>query len=787
MKISYPIRDTDGKEFRSLDEIMRLVDGETHGTWLLGVNGLWHGAIHISDVSNPFSALNPDARNTGEPIPLQFMADGVIVAYRLNNEYLTAPCDGQELRYSSSFVLVKSQCQPDPQKEKSWLEFYSLYMHLAPVKDYPASPCYKVRAGHSGIRLRQYVSGKNGLPDGQDSGDIAEYQAPPKTGKSLRAGDRFVSSRTGRFYVTKGRETTPMTFGLVRLLNGETAGNEQYWVTLDPVLMEPDGEMQALMPAWMQKAKARGAFDTVEPGGDTAEWKVSAGTPVGFMGCMESPGEASGQTDREWFIHIEVLSTDPNMPAFLSNPENVEGEKRSVRAAKGKMLYTRQDVSGQAIFTATSATLSARCVLPWEATMPVRDQSQTWWYNITGSGWLPQNDVEEAGQYDLLKLGFQPLEEDSSGDMTYSPYEGWVPEAFGTISRSAEQGDEWYEQVPPFYRELMAEMDKDGNGKVTEEEIRQALVVRDPLVKDVVNRLVVRHHSEWFGGRSTGRWEGFYKDLDSQAVEYCEKWQADLEWMSKVPPFDKDEAVWHFHPVVFLEEIKPSDNGVTYEQLKRVFPQASDEDLNTVVDELRGKLTIFKLDTPTRLRHFFSQIKGEVGAKMKGETESFQFSPATLRSFSSYYRAHPSESEEDGYEKNSAGHFIRRANEQAIGRKHYLRLNGNRQNNPDDGYNFRGRGLIQITGYAKYHGFPSEYNNYWSDIAPDTVNNPEMINDMPYAIRSALWFWVSAKPYTADRGGGYDDVASITRIVNGGDMGLVQRRIAYRLCEEVFL
>jgi hypothetical protein len=44
---------------------MRLIDGEAHGTWLLGANGLWHGGIHISDISNPFSALNPDATNTG--------------------------------------------------------------------------------------------------------------------------------------------------------------------------------------------------------------------------------------------------------------------------------------------------------------------------------------------------------------------------------------------------------------------------------------------------------------------------------------------------------------------------------------------------------------------------------------------------------------------------------------------------------------------------------------------------------------------------------------------------
>ena len=126
------------------------------------------------------------------------------------------------------------------------------------------------------------------------------------------------------------------------------------------------------------------------------------------------------------------------------------------------------------------------------------------------------------------------------------------PRAFGAISRTAEQGAGYqYGLVPPFYRDLMAEMDSNRDGKVTAEEIRQALAVRDPLVKNVVNRLVVKHHSEWCDGRSTGRWEGFYKDLDSLEVKYCEKWQADLEWMSKVPPFDKDEAVWHFHPVVF--------------------------------------------------------------------------------------------------------------------------------------------------------------------------------------------------------------------------------------------
>ncbi|EOI5729514.1 hypothetical protein ACMS09_002987 [Cronobacter malonaticus] len=587
MKISYPIRDTDGQAFRSCDDVMRLVDDEPHGTWLLGTNTLWHGGIHISEVSNPFSALNPGAVNTGEPVPLQFMADGTVVAYRLNSAYLTAPYGGKPLRYSSSFVLVKSVCQPDPQKEKSWLEFYCLYLHLAAVADYPLSPCYKVREGHCGIRLRKYTPGQNGLPEGAaENGAAGDYAAPAKTKQSLKAGDRFVVSRTGRFYVKNQGQSTLTTFGLARLLNGDVPGAEQYWVTLDAALTEPDGDMQLLMPDWMRRAVQQGVYDEVVLTEKADGWTVSAGTPVGFMGCTESPSENSTDVDKEWYVHLEVLSTDSRMPAFLTNPEGVDGEKRWLLVPKGKTLYVRQDSEGGPVFTATTARVSAQSLLSREAATPVADASKTWWYNITGEGWLPQGDVEEINQYDLVRQGFQPLEETGGGDVMQSPYEGWVPAAFGEISRSAEQGAaHQYSQVPAFYGDLMTEMDGNRDGKVTAEEVRQALTVRDPLVKAVVNRLVVKHHSEWCKGRSTGRWEGFYRDLDPLELNYCEKWQADLEWMSQVPPFDKDEAVWHFHPVVFLEEL--SDDEMALKWLTVPFGQLTfDSEGNDIEDSI---------------------------------------------------------------------------------------------------------------------------------------------------------------------------------------------------------
>ncbi|EHT8281019.1 chitinase [Escherichia coli] len=713
MKISYPIRDKEGKEFRSLDEIMRLIDAEAHGTWLLGGNGLWHGGIHISDVSNPLSALKPDTAATGEPVPLQFMADGTIAAYRINNDYLKGTYKGQQLRYSSTFVLVKSQCQPDPQKKESWLEFYCLYMHLAPVNDYPGSPCYKVKTGHGGILLHRYIPGKNGLPEGQESGDHATYWIPPKISgnRTLNAGDRFVSSRTGRFYVTNNGQPVLTTFGLVRLLEGNKPGNEQYWVTLDPDLMESDGEIQMLMPEWMQKAKAKGIFDSVQTVDETEEWKVSAGTPVGFMGCEDYPGEGSGEIEREWFVHLEVLSTDPNMPKFLSNPAGVKGEKRTILAPKGIILYTRQAVPGQEVFTATAATLGAQRVLPREATTPVTDESQQWWFNITGTGWLPQKDVEEAGQYDLLKLGFQPLEENSSGDMTYSPYEGWVPEAFDSISRAAEQGDEWlYEQVPPFYRELMAGMDQDGDGKVTEEEIRQALIVREPLVRNVVNHLIVKHHSEWYGGRSTGRWEGFYKDLDTEEVAYCEKWQLDLEWMSGVSPFNSDDAVWHFHPVVFLDAINSKsvcacNRDITLDELKKVAPAVSEGLLKRYLYDINAGFIRFGMTTCREKAHFLAQIIHESG----------------------YFR----------YTKEING-------ESASYSPWY------------------GRGLIQVTGESNYTAY-GEYIN--EDVTSSDSARDKLISS-PHCVLSAFWYFNIFKRINEDAKS--DDFNKITAVINGG-------------------
>jgi predicted chitinase len=140
INFQYPFRKADGKQFANAEEIYNALENETSGHYLLGGNQFWHGGIHISDRSAPHCKLDE---------PIRCIADGEVVAYRINEDYLESTFGNDEkkkLKYSTSFCLVKheykSEANPEegPNKGKqNTLTFYSLYMHLLPYKRYPLS------------------------------------------------------------------------------------------------------------------------------------------------------------------------------------------------------------------------------------------------------------------------------------------------------------------------------------------------------------------------------------------------------------------------------------------------------------------------------------------------------------------------------------------------------------------------------------------------------------------------------------------------------------------------
>lgn len=100
-KYQFPIRKADGNHY-SLDELYKELEKESSGHYLLGNHGFWHGGIHFSERSAPQCKLKQAVR---------CMADGEVVAYRLNKDYLTSTFQGEKecsnLRYSTSFCLVR--------------------------------------------------------------------------------------------------------------------------------------------------------------------------------------------------------------------------------------------------------------------------------------------------------------------------------------------------------------------------------------------------------------------------------------------------------------------------------------------------------------------------------------------------------------------------------------------------------------------------------------------------------------------------------------------------------
>ena len=96
---------------------------------------------------------------------------------------------------------------------------------------------------------------------------------------------------------------------------------------------------------------------------------------------------------------------------------------------------------------------------------------------------------------------------------------------------------------------------------------------------------------------------------------------------------------------------------------------------------------------------------------------------------------------------------------------------GNTQ--PGDGYKFRGRGLIEITGRANYV-------ECGAGLGVDLIAAPEQLGLPPLAARSAAWYWGwRGLNGLADNG----DFLTITRRINGGTNGLVDREALYAVAQ----
>lgn len=206
-----------------------------------------------------------------------------------------------------------------------------------------------------------------------------------------------------------------------------------------------------------------------------------------------------------------------------------------------------------------------------------------------------------------------------------------------------------------------------------------------------------------------------------------------------------------------------TENNVTNNSSNRIIIDQSTFDKITGKSTLSNKVGAckglnmvierYKIDTPLRLAHFLAQLCHE-SCNLSVMVENLNYSKdALLRVFPKYF--------------NSSNVLKYARKPQAIASRVYANRMGNGPESSGDGWTYRGRGYIQLTG-------KDNYKKYGGLIGADLINNPDRIKDDPItAMLVAGEYWSQNKLNTyADK----DDILTITKRINGGTNGLVDRK-----------
>lgn len=181
--------------------------------------------------------------------------------------------------------------------------------------------------------------------------------------------------------------------------------------------------------------------------------------------------------------------------------------------------------------------------------------------------------------------------------------------------------------------------------------------------------------------------------------------------------------------------------GIQLEELNRIFTSKGSASRNAkFIDGIKMVFDKYRINTPNRMAGFLSQVGVE--------------------------------SEELLYTKELGNSAYFNKYDISFNKEKALSL-GNKS--PGDGARYKGRGLIQVTGY----------NNYLAcgkALGLDLVKSPELLEEPYYAVMSAGWFWDARN---INKASDEDDIKKITKLVNGGYNHLDRRVRYYDLAKKI--
>ena len=170
------------------------------------------------------------------------------------------------------------------------------------------------------------------------------------------------------------------------------------------------------------------------------------------------------------------------------------------------------------------------------------------------------------------------------------------------------------------------------------------------------------------------------------------------------------------------------------------------------VDALNETFSRFNITTNNQKAMFIGQCSHECG-NFRILEENLNYREATIMKL--WPKRFPTQEIANAYDRNP----------KKIANMVYASRMGNRDESSGDGYRFRGRGCIQLTGHANYF-------HCGKALGVDFVANPDLVATPKYASLSAGWFWST---HNCNAPADALDFAKVTKIINGGLIGLADR------------
>jgi putative chitinase len=188
---------------------------------------------------------------------------------------------------------------------------------------------------------------------------------------------------------------------------------------------------------------------------------------------------------------------------------------------------------------------------------------------------------------------------------------------------------------------------------------------------------------------------------------------------------------------------------LTLDILRRALPRANETNAALHLASLNEGMARWQITTPARIAAFLAQVGHESGDLARTE-ENLNYRKETLvRVWPSRFKTLEQAAAYEHQPEKLANHV-------------YAGRMGNGHEASGDGFRYRGRGLIQLTGRATYATF-----------APWALETPDWLAEAPEAARSACWYWGTRNLNAlADAG----DHVGICRAINGGRTGLADRQ-----------